>query len=296
MKQVKFKIGTFGDRAVGKTTFLATLHGALSNHLYKGIEVRYYEDKTTKYLKDNFNDLINTKLVKSTSGVFDINFDLWYTINSQEYQFKVEMRDYEGEKTKVENMQIQEIVKFLATCDAIIYFYSITNKEKNPDEQNVFDLNTILTRIAQLENSRKTKKTFVLVLTKFDEMLSESELEKLSKYKTSEDLKKATNTLLEDWIAKNCSSLINELGRFVENFKVVVTSSFTTIDAIKDNVSAITPHKEGTTNIEIPGIDVSYPLTYILNQQVNEISKKDVINKIWKYFSIGLLLLGFFLF
>ena len=125
MKQINIKIGTFGDRAVGKTTYLTTLHGALSNHLYEDMEVRYHDDKTTQYLKENFNDLVKTKIVKNTVGTKDISFDLWYSKNKEDYRFKVEMRDLEGEKTKVENMQIQELVSFLASCDAIIYFYSI---------------------------------------------------------------------------------------------------------------------------------------------------------------------------
>lgn len=288
MKEINLKIGVFGDRGVGKTTFLTTLHGVLANHLYNEFEVRYENDSTVTYLKNNFSKLLSENIVDGTVGEYSIDFDLWYKKAGNEQKFKISMKDFAGENIKVERHGIQTVVNFLSTCDAILFFYSLTDKDKNQDEQNMFDFNTMLTRLTKLENgARKTKKPFVLILTKSDEIVQQRNNEF--------DSLEAINQAIKGKIEDDGASLISELSRFVENFKIVSTSSYYALEGFRRKaVKKIPIHVESSEIIEFPNYDVAFPITYILNQKMKNVSDQDFFGRVFKYFSLLVLGVCFF--
>lgn len=266
-KTTKLRIGIFGDRAVGKTTYLTTLHGLLANNKYSNMEVRYEDSNTVRYLKSNFQTLLTEDNVEATIGEYNVNFELWFSKNGQEHHFEIEMKDFAGEKTNVETNEINSVVEFLSTCDAILYLYSIPDKIDNPAEQDLFDVNTILTQLAKREEiGRKIKKPFVLLLTKCDEITSEDsrEADTLDEY----------NALIKNTVLKECDFLVSELQRFSNNFTVVAVSSFLALHHFKNNRSDKMWQYESTgESVEFPIIDVAYPISYILNKCV----KRDTI-------------------
>ncbi|MBK8656755.1 MAG: GTPase domain-containing protein [Haliscomenobacter sp.] len=269
-KPVPLKIGIFGDKGVGKTTYLTTLHGVLSSHRYDDIEVRYEDENTAIYLKRNFNKLLANpnedgvgefSRVDSTSGEYDIKFDLFYKTEKKEHHFKIEMRDFPGEKIKVEGKGIQNVISFLGSCDAILYFFSIPDKLDNPEDQSFFDLNMILAGLTKLENARKTKKPFVLMLTKSDEVVKRENAE----FSSIDEL----NKIIKNKIEEESTLLISELQRFVENFKIISTSSYFTLDHFRRNkIGKVKRHASTNNLIDYPNFDVAFPITYVLEKNL----------------------------
>jgi len=262
-KTTKLRIGILGDRAVGKTTYLTALHGLLANNKYKNIQVRYNDNLTVNYLKQNFSRLLSTGVVDATVGQYDITFDLWIEKEKdKKNHFLIEMRDFAGEKTRVEINEIESVVDFLSSCDAILYLYSISDKIDNPLEQDMFDLNMILTQLAsKQEGMRKIAKPFVLLLTKCDEITTRDNTEVHS----VDDF----NAIIKDRILDECEYLISELGRFSDNLKVVAVSSHAALEHYKrKRTEKMWSYPSTNEMIEFPIVDIAYPLTYILSKNI----------------------------
>ncbi len=263
-KTTKLRIGILGDRAVGKTTYLTTLHGLLANHKYDNIEVRYQDIQTVKYLKSNFQKLLSEGIVDATVGEYDITFDLWIEKEkNKKNHFLIEMRDFAGEKTRVENNETESVIDFLATCDAILYLYSIPDKlDDSVGTQDLFDVNIILTQLTnRQEGLKKLDKPFVLLLSKCDEITRRDNTEVSS----VEEL----NAIIKDRVLEECDYLVSELKRFSNNFKVVAISSFFALHHYKKNKSTKMWSYPSTNDmIEFPIVDVAYPITFILSKNI----------------------------
>lgn len=285
MNEIKLKIGIFGDKGVGKTTFLTILHGALMNRLFEEIKIRYANSDTVIYLKENFRELQEGQ-VPSTVGEHNIDFDLFYTLDGKEQKFRVEMKDFPGERFQTQNNKIDILVDFLSKCDGILLFHSIFDKSKDANGQNIADLNLILSKLIEKEkDAEKIRKPFVLILTKSDEFLKGAE------HDTLEDLNKITRQNIE----RETKTLVSVLSDFVENFKIVPVSSHIILEHFKRfKDKSIALHKDSGSRLEFSNIDVTYPITFILKQKLRENNNKDFFGNILKYFSSFIVLLGFF--
>lgn len=277
---IKYKIGTFGHKGVGKSTYLASLFILLAQSRYEGIniEIGKEEKLLSKYLTDIINKYDDGKGFQLPPNA---NFpeETRFILERKSKEYEINLFDYRGEDTEHQNLNeqvadgIASVYEHFKKCDALMYFYTddvdLGGKPKEGYRmKRLQDLKLLLAQLKAESPNKKIEKPFILVITKGDA------------YNTEE---------------QNVD-ILRVLDTYVDNCKVTTISSKAAFEKVYNDPSFSLSETVSTARFYPANRDIAYPLFYL----IDELDKKrpvDIIDsprpkKWWEsFFGIFLLLI-----
>src|SRR5262249_2298091 len=106
------RIGLFGQRGVGKTTFLTMLYREAVGGRIPGLRLAAADARTANYLSDKILQLETGQPLPATLGETELRFHLYH----QGCRIELVVKDYQGEHVALGREE--PILEFLRDCDA----------------------------------------------------------------------------------------------------------------------------------------------------------------------------------
>jgi hypothetical protein len=107
------RIGLFGQRGVGKTTFLTMLYREAVGGRFPGLRLAAADARTANYLSDKILQLETGQPLPATLGETELRFHLYH----QGCRIELIVKDYQGEHVALGREE--PIREFLRDCDAV---------------------------------------------------------------------------------------------------------------------------------------------------------------------------------
>jgi GTPase SAR1 family protein len=248
---VSYKIGSFGHKGVGKSTYLTSLFIILSQSRYEGvnIEIGKEEKLLSKYLTDIINKYDEGKGFQLPPNA---NFpeETKFTLDRKNKEYEINLFDYRGEDAEHQNLNekaaegIDSVFEHFKKCDAIMYFYTDdVDLGGKPTEgyrmKRLQDLKLLLTQLkAESPSKKKIEKPFILVITKGDSIKTED------KYK----------------------DILRILDPYIENCKVTTISSKAAFEKAYSDPSFTLTETSSSAQFYPANRDIAYPLFYLIDE------------------------------
>jgi hypothetical protein len=107
------RVGLFGQRGVGKTTFLTMLYREAVGGRFPGLRLAAADARTANYLSDKILQLETGQALPATLAETELRFHLYY----QGGRVEIVVKDYQGEHVALGREE--PIREFLRDCDAV---------------------------------------------------------------------------------------------------------------------------------------------------------------------------------
>lgn len=249
-----YKIGTFGHRGVGKSTYLASLYIILSQSRYKGVNIEF--DENEKFLSQYLLDIVKEY---DKTGNFQLpatNFfptETRFTLSRKSKDYEITLFDYQGETTEagkldqkadIGDIKRDSVLDHFNKCDAIMYFYTEdialgeNQKKEGYRMQRLNDLKTLLTRLRKSSSNKKIEKPFIFVITKGDSTKN----------------------------PENFQDILRVLYEYKENCKSTLISSKIAFQlAYKDPTYTFADRYADVSHFDA-NEDIAYPLFYLIDE------------------------------
>lgn len=266
--QYKRRIGVFGSRAAGKTTFFTVLYGLSGLDTKKNnFSVVCNHAESLRYLKNNYKYFLKETIPPRTESTDKVDIEIKYFYNKSNYMLKTV--DFAGEvlyEPITQNLQKfqEEIYDFFVGCGGILIFLE-------PDESPTECIKR-KNEVIKLINLIRKKNTGIdipigIVVTKWDKVN-----ENIDKNNIDLETKKAEEYILRHKTYNEIPGICSNVTKYVKIFP---------LSAFGYQTAADLPPKQLNEpfNIFAPLVWSSQMRDIIWKDNVVKLLKKGVINK-----------------